>query len=282
MADLSLQYHSLRLYRGAYWSHRDIPYRIGNEATIIQDREERYYDTWEDFHLIPNERPTVTLPKANQKLVSIPGKSLPIDLTNNLTGYSSFGNRSGSWSFYTDNDFVNAYAGGWEAFDKNIRDKIHGRTFKVQLRDDSRYFYYGELSVGQWSTGESFSTVTISYNFYPFKKSMLSTMDFWKFDEFNFQEDIIMFGKGLAVDGIRMFKLYGGRERISPHISSEAPGLVIYKWEKSAWKNYGDVPIQPLRDAGSIVPGLAIDEGYNLLKFEGRGTVTIDYRRGLL
>ena len=79
--DLSLQYHSIRIYDGTYET-RDIPYRIGNQSTTISEQIEHYYDTWDNFHLIPAARPTVALPKGNSKLIAIPGSLELIDFSN--------------------------------------------------------------------------------------------------------------------------------------------------------------------------------------------------------
>lgn len=276
----SLKVHSIRLYDGSY-EYQNIPYRIGKTSTTIRAEIERYYDTWEDFHLIPASRPTVALPSANTKLVNIPGNRFPIDLTEYLTGHPTYANRTGSWSFYTDVDYVNERLGGWIAFDKRLRSLFHGHVSKIILRDDPSYFYAGELTMGQWQTGNNFSSVSISYDLYPFKKDILSSMELWKFDEFDFTDGVIMYLADMEVDGSRDVKVFGSRERISPHISGSS-GLVIYKYENGSWVNYGNVPTTNISSNESVVPRLVIDYGENNLRIVGTGSVTIDYRRGLL
>lgn len=276
----SLQVHSIRLYDGTY-KIENIPYRIGNDRTTIRFETENYYDTWDDFHLIPTARPILSLPTPNTKFVSIPGRKDPIDLTEYLTGHSTFGNRTGSWSFFTDVDYVEQRLGGWVAFDKRLRSLFHGHVGKIVLLDDPSYFYTGELTMGQWQTGDDRSTVTISYDLYPYKKDLSSTMELWKFDEFDFRDGVIMYLKDMEVNGSRDVKVYGSRERISPHISGSS-GLVVYKYENKSWVNYGNVPTKSIASNDSIVPRLVIDYGENLLRFTGTGSVTIDYRRGLL
>ena len=277
---LSKQYHSLRIYTGEYSSVRSVNYRIGNTSQTIQVQEEKYVDTWTDWHLIPTDRPTVALPSANTKLIAIPGKRNPLDFSNYLTGHPTFGNRSGSWSFLTDNDWVDR-KGGWVAFEKILRDKLHGRIRKVVLRDDPSYFYVGELSLGQWQPGESQSTITISYNFYPYKKALLSTMDMWTFDEFDFQDGYIQYIENLTVSSIGYIDVLGSKERISPHIAGTGD-ISIAKYENGAWVSYGKMYTGSIESANAIRPRLVIDEGVNRLRFTGNGTVTIDYRRGLL
>lgn len=276
----SKQVHSIRIYDGTY-TVKNVPYRIGDTTTTIRDEVEKYYDTWTDFHLIPTERPTIPPPNANTKFVTIPGRKDPIDFSEYLTGHPTFANRTGNWSFYTNVDYVNDRLGGWIAFDKRIRGLFNGHVSKIVLRDDPAYFYYGELTMGEWKTGEAYSSITISYDLYPYKKSLTSSMELWKFDEFDFNDGIITCLKDLEVQGSRNVKVYGSRERISPHISGSS-GLVVYKYENNSWVNYGNVPTVNIASNEAVVPRLIIDYGENTLRFTGTGSVTIDYRRGLL
>lgn len=282
--ELSRQYHSLRFYDGVV-NGQYVNYRIGDTTTRILDEIEHYYDTWIDFRLIPTERPTVALPKPNTKFVSIPGRTNPIDMTTYLTGHTTYTNRTGQWSFFTDNDFVENYSygsnKGFIAFEKSLRDKLHGRVMKVALRDDPGYFYAGEISIGELRPARERSTLTVSYNLYPYKKSMQSSMDLWKFDEFDFHNGVVMYLKDMEVNGSREVIIYGSTERVSPHISGSS-GLVVDKWNGSSWSFKGDVPTEPITSLNTIVPRLVIEDGVNRLRFRGNGTVTIDYRRGLL
>lgn len=272
--------HSIRFYTGRY-SVQNIPYRIGNQITTIRDETEIFYDTWKDFHLVPAERPVVSDPSAKSKLITIPGKADPIDMTTYLTGHPTFDNRTGSWNFITDVDYVDQHLGGWVAFDKRLRSLFHGHVGKIALADEPSYFYAGELTMGQWTTGDSYSRVTISYDLYPYKKSMSSSMDLWKFDEFDFHDGVIMYLKDMEVNGSRIVYVYGSTERISPHISGSS-GLIVDKLENNSWISYGNVPTVSIASADSIIPRLIIDNGENRLRFRGTGSVTIDYRRGLL
>lgn len=278
--ELSRQYHSLKIFTGVYGNPVPVSYRIGNSRQTINVAQEQCYDTWTDFHLIPTARPTVAIPNGNTKLINVPGRATPLDFSNYLTGHPTFGNRSGSWSFVTDNDFVNK-KGGWVAFDKDLRSKLHGRIRKVVLRDEPSYFYVGELTLGQWTPGEVRSSITISYNFYPYKKAILSSMDIWTFDEFDFHDGYIQYLENLTVNGTLYVDVLGSKERISPHIAGSGD-VNIAKREGDSWISYGKMYTGSIDNADAIRPRLVIDEGINKLRFTGNGTVTIDYRRGLL
>lgn len=287
---LSKQYHSVRFYYGEYTTKK-VDYRIGDNVTQVEDEVEKFYDTWMSFHLIPSARPTFSLPKGNSKMVSIPGRSTPINMTEYLTGHVTYQNRTGSWTFYTDNDFVDS-CGGWKAFDRNLRNSLHGRIFKIVLQDDPTFFYVGEVTIGQYNPGASYSTVTISYNVYPYKKAMIGTYDMWKFDELDFEDGMTQYLKDMLIDQYVQFNIIGSPERISPHICASKP-FSIYKKENGSFVNYGTIPVGGETDyldilgkPESIIPRFIITEGVNTIRIDpknlGTGYVTIDYRRGLL
>lgn len=280
---LSNQYHSLRFYYGVYDSV-NVNYRIGDNTTVVHDEKERYYDTWTDFHLIPAERPTVALPNHNSKFINIPGRATPINMSSYLTGHSTFGNRSGSWTFLCDNDFV-IKKGGFIAFQNDIHSKLHGRIRKVVLADDPGYFYVGELSVSPIQPGESRSSITISYNLYPYKKAVISSMDMWKFDDFDFQDGVIQYMKDLTtVNNQLVIKVYGSKERISPHISCTpvSGDMNIDKRENNTWISYGKISTEAIDSPATVIPRFVIGDGITDIRISGNGKVTIDYRRGLL
>ena len=277
--ELSSQYHSLRLYYGEYDTY-NVNYRIGDVTTVVPLETERYIDTWMDLRLIPTERPTVSLPKGNSKIINIPGNRFPIDMTNYLTGHTTYSNRTGTWSFYTDNDFVEEN-GGFEVMDKILKSTFHSHVYKVELRDDPDYFYIGRLSVGQWNTGAERSTVSISYNLYPYKKSKTCTLDMWLFDEFNFDDGIIQYVKNMEVNSERIIDIIGSPERVNPHISATGT-LTLEKYENSSWVSYGTIPTLDIGNKMSVIPGFMIENGINRLRIRGNGRVTLDYRRGLL
>lgn len=278
--DQSLLYHSIRIYDGTIARTENVGYRIGNSSRTVQHQIEKYYDTWDNFRFIPAERPTITMPKSNTKIVTVPGRKNPIDMTTYLTGHPTYGNRTGSWSFLTDNDWVDSH-GGWIAYDKMLRGLFNGHVAKISLRDDPSYFYAGELTMGQWNTGDSRSSVSITYNLYPYKKSHTSSMELWEWDDFDFQDGVIQYLKDLQVSESRIVNIIGSPERISPHIQASAQ-MYVDKRINDTWITYGYAPTQDITGNKSVIPRLVIEDGVNQIRFRGTGTVSIDYRRGLL
>jgi len=283
--ELSKQYHSLRIYDGTY-STKTTSYTVGGETTRVKRKIWKYYDTWIDFHLIPLARPTLPVPSPNAKLVAVPGRTDPIDLTTYLTGSVTYKNRTGSIQFATDVDFVEEKLGGWVEFDKKLNSLFHGKVVRFCLQDDPAWFYAGYIQVAQWQTGQSFSTVTLNYDVYPFKKDMNCSVEMWLWDSFSFDDGIICYLNNITVDGSFDATVIGSTEKIAPRFAAtntdSASPMIVYKYENKKWVSYGNVPTSSITSKSAIIPRLIIDNGVNKLRFKGNGTVTMDYRRGML
>ena len=114
----------------------------------------------------------------------------------------------------------------------------------------------------------------------------------WKFDDFDFEDGLIQYLKDIAVDNGEnnplIVPVYGSKERISPHISASNADIFIDKKTgvdkngRDIFTSFGNVPTASINGNGSIIPRFFIEDGENVLRFIGQGTVTIDYRRGML
>lgn len=143
-------------------------------------------NTWDDWHLIPSSRPLVNPPPPNLNIVNIPGTNEVINLTNVLTGNMTYSWRSGSWSFIAENGFK-----AWHNLYTEIMKYLHGKSYRCILEDDQDHYYDGYFTVSGWNSGPNYSTITIDYKLYPFKFSLQSAQEPWKWDPFNFETGII-------------------------------------------------------------------------------------------
>lgn len=129
---------------------------IGNNDT--------WRNTWEDWHLIPASRPLVNPPAAKTTFVEVPGMDGTLDLTTAVTGKAMFGDRTGSWSFYVENDFR-----AWSNLYSEIMAYLHGKKLRAILEDDPGYYYEGRFSVNEWRSDPARSLIVISYEVGPYK-----------------------------------------------------------------------------------------------------------------
>ena len=66
-------------------------------------------NTWDDWRLVPASRPVFNPPAQKVKTLEIPGGDGVIDLSQSLTGYPVYQNRTGSIEFIVMNDFIQNY-----------------------------------------------------------------------------------------------------------------------------------------------------------------------------
>lgn len=148
-----------------------------------------WINTDKDWHLVPASRPVVNPPGVKTKIIENPGGDGIIDLTETVTGFPLYDQRTGSWEFYVLNDWVK-----WQDRYEEILNELHGKNVQAILNDDQEYYYNGRVTVNQWTSDKDHSKITLDYNFDPYKLSkMLSTEPGWLWDPFNFNTDVISY-----------------------------------------------------------------------------------------
>lgn len=143
-------------------------------------------NTWEDFHLIPDGRPTVSMPDVKEEYVDIQALDGSYDLTEAVSGRPIFSNRTGSWDFYVDN-----YHEHWATIYSKLANYMHGKKVRVVLMDDPGFFYEGRLKLNQYQSGEWNSKISIDYTLAPYKKESINSLTPWLWDPFNFETGVI-------------------------------------------------------------------------------------------
>ena len=221
-------------------------------------------NTWDDWHLVPTSRPLVEPPEVQTSYVTIPGSYGTLDLTEALTGYPTYGDRTGSWEFIVMNDYWN-----WETAYSEIMGYLHGKSYQVILDDDPGYYYEGRLSVDGWKSGKGWSTITIRYRFNPFKIEILASDEEWKWDTFNFETGIIRVYKDLPISGQTSITVINEQMRLTPTIKSNATMTLAHRGKTYTISSGNNTP----RDL-KLIPGT------NVLTFSGNGSVSISFHGG--
>lgn len=121
-------------------------------------------NTFDDWHLVSEVRPSFTPPSPKTNYLDIPGANGRLDLSTILTGFPVFNDREGEWKFHV----LNGY-GQWQDRLSAIMTYIQGQYLKAVLEDDPNYYYKGRFYVSAWDSEPSFSKITIKYSVYPYK-----------------------------------------------------------------------------------------------------------------
>lgn len=224
-------------------------------------------NTWDDWRLIPAQRPLFNPPAVKTNMVSIPGGDGVLDLTESLAGRPTFENRVGSWTFYVQNGYKD-----WSALYSEIMVYLHGQEFRAILEDDPAYYYEGRFSVNQWKSDKDWSQIVIDYNVAPYKKELANTGTDWLWDTFNFETGIIRNYKNLSILGTLTVDVEGDMmESVPVIICSEFGVKVQYEG-----KTYN------LSKGANTVPQIILRRGTNRLIFTGSGTISIENTGGRL
>lgn len=227
-------------------------------------------NTWDDWHLIPSTRPVFNPPMLKSKYIDIPGLNGVLDISELFPGRPVFASRKGSLEFIVPPDHLS-----WEMAYSNIQLSLHGKLLRAVLEDDPEYFYEGRFAIKDWAPGKNFSTITIDYNVFPYKKAVVGSMEQWLWDPFNFETGVIpdYLTVDMVVSGVDSLsvELIGSPQIVVPKFTASAPLSVKY-----------NAVSYSLPTGVSYVPEIALGPGTHTLLFSGTGTITIDYRGGSL
>lgn len=243
-------------------------------------------NTWDDWRLLPVSRPVFAPPEVKTNYVEIPGGNGVLDLSEALTKYPVYKNRTGSFTFRVMNGYL-----PWQERYSEIMNYLHGRSMRAVLDDDPGYFYQGRFSVDGWASADTWSEITIGYNVNPFKWNLWSSTEPWLWDPFNFETGVIWEDtfSGITVDSpddwiqYSFTKDFFGDVPISPTIKiSGAPATGI---DIRFVNSYLGIDLtMNFKNGETFAPDFIFygeTESYQMY-FRGTGTVAIDFRVGRL
>lgn len=224
-------------------------------------------NTWDDWHLIPTTRPVFNPPTVKASTIDLPGGDGVLDLTEFIAGRPLYNNRTGSFEFIVDNDFMR-----WEELYSEILNYLHGRSLKAVLEDDPGYYYQGRFTVNQWNSDKLYSKITIDYDVFPYKKETGAALDQWLWDPFNFKTGIIRVYKNIQVDGTKVVRVVGSTMPTNITIAASATGMTV---------TFQGVTYE-LPKGSFMDQDIVIVDGINELTFTGSGIISIDLAGGKL
>ena len=227
-------------------------------------------NTWDDWHLMPSTRPVFNPPPTKTHYVDLPGGNGKLDLTESLTGYPVYENRTGSHEFYV----VNGYQ-TWDVLYSTILNYLHGRTMRAYLEDDPYFYYEGKFEVNEWRSDRSFSIIAIDYDVYPFKKAP-SSLEEWLWDPFDFEFGVVRYYKDLLVESELVLDIIGGTDVVSPEFT-------VYSRDNKGMDLVLNDVTYHLNDGTSVNPLIQIgNREASRVTIKGWGTVSINYIGGIL
>lgn len=124
-------------------------------------------NTWDDWFMIPTDRPSFVYPKREIQISENPIEDgFGYDATQSLTGQYTVGLSEGTLTFAVDNGHAN-----WVDRYSELLTFLHGKRLKAILEDEPDIYYEGRFKI-MWSSEPDWSKVQISYSINKYHKSV--------------------------------------------------------------------------------------------------------------
>lgn len=177
-------YHSLIFWDGTNFYTQSEARSLGDLSLTGTPKG---INTWRDWHLIPTEKPAITLPAYDPYITELEGHSGSIDITDKVFGGEIiYGDRTGALEFYIHHDYVD-----WKNVRVRIIQALHGKKVKMILEDELQYYYVGRFTLTKITPQASYSQLTLSYQLEPYRYRVVNNSSlgnvYW--DPFNFETD---------------------------------------------------------------------------------------------
>ena len=177
-------YHSLIFWDGNSFYTQDEAQALNDPSLVGTPNG---INTWNDWHIIPAEKPSIELPTFETHIDDLFGRSGAIDMTHKAyNGKIAYNDRVGSLRFYIDHDKED-----WRELRKKIIEALHGKVIKMVLEDDLSYYYIGRFTLTEIASQPSYSQLVLSYQLDPYRYPIISDailgQIYW--DPFNFEID---------------------------------------------------------------------------------------------
>lgn len=198
--------------------------------------------------------------------LSVPGKNGKIDLSDTMAGYPTYKNRLITLTFAGKRKYTE-----WPTILSKLMTAYHNKRVKLIFDDDTAYYYMGRANITNQERALSIGEITIEVDADPYKYDLISSLDDWLWDEFDFETGIIREYKELTVQGKRDLVIIGSPKDVVPTIICSTAMTVTWKG-----KTYN------MKAGKNKLYAITIPDGEHTLTFSGNGIVSVDYRGGIL
>lgn len=223
-------------------------------------------DMFRTYQAPLKELHSVQPPELKSYYQDVPGGDGSIDLTEANAGRPTYNRREITMNFQCELPMNR-----WTSTMSEILRHFHGKEGKVIFEDDPDYYYIGRMAVSDYQRAVQTGSFAIMVNAEPYKYELLSSLEPWQWDSFNFRTGIIRSYGNLRVDGTRVLTIPGRDRWVIPEM--EVTGTLNLTFEGVTYQ---------LKEGKNKIYDVVIKAGENSLIFTGNGTVSVGYRGGIL
>lgn len=222
--------------------------------------------SFRNYRLLPTAMPVISPPEVKTFYVEVPGADGSLDLTEVLTGYPTYGDRTGEFEFQ-----IYAPKEEWYDVYNNVIHDLNGISADVSLDEDPEYYYKGRLTVGVLEADKFTARIPITgvFSANKYVDETLTGND-WLWDPFDFEN-------GIARE---YYKIYIRDEMTITLIGSELLACPNFKLVSGFLKVIANGHEYVLHSGDNLFADIVLTEEDLDIKLRGRGVVTITYRVG--
>ncbi len=212
----------------------------------------------------------IGIPKAKTEYVSVPGMNGDLDLSEAQNGGIKYEMRELKFTF----GIRNCSYERWSGLLSQIASDLQGVSKRIILDTDKGYYYTGRCEIETEKNNDVTAEIVISCKCEPYKISVDSSDEPWKWDTFSFINGVIRNTSDITISsgsGWQKVTLDGWVHNETLRIVSNAEMKVRYR--NSTYTIY---------TGENIMYDIVLYKGVNDLYFQGTGKVTLIHRGGML
>lgn len=212
----------------------------------------------------------IGIPKTKTEYVSVPGMNGDLDLTEAQNGGIKYEMRELKFTFGVRNCSYEK----WSGLISQIASDIQGAEKRIILDTDKGFYYVGRCEIDTEKSNDVTAEIAITCTCEPYKISVASSDEPWKWDTFNFLNGVIRNTSDITISsasGWQKVTLDGWVHNETLRIVSNAEMKVRYR-NSTYTISVGE----------NIMYDLILYKGTNDLYFQGTGKITLIHRGGML
>ena len=216
-------------------------------------------DLYTDFDCIL-AHVSISAPTVRSKFVDVPLRNGKLDLTELLTDDVRYEDRD----IKIDLKYI-----GESVMHKQseIANYLHGQRMQINFDEDESYFYIGRFTGFTYDVTNYGGKIHLTGTCDPFKYTLISSLDDWLWDPFDFEEGYINELSNIVVNGSKTITLIADEKISYATIISDSQMDVTYD----------NVTVR-VGVGTTTLYDFEFKQGDNVITLTGNGTVSIDYR----
>lgn len=237
---------------------------------IVEDTAKEFH-TYDDMGLYIQNTDYIGEPQQVRNLVYIPGRNGYLDLSKTNDGRIIYSSRPISVEL---GGFRNKHH--WDSVISDFRNNINGRICKFIFDNDQGFYWRGRTSIKEFASKLSLGTFRLEMSeAEPYKYSIQTSADPWKWDPFNFETGIITYVDAITINGTKAVIIPHGYMPVCPEfIVSNKTGTLTVVYDGTTYE---------LSSGRNKIPSIMVAGDDDVtLTFTGNAKVEIVYRSGSL